>query len=280
MGNSTVSNIVTEVCKELWNTLRPLVLSIPTEETWLNMAEDFLTKWGFPHCLGSIDGKHITIKCPPGSGSMFYCYKSKYSIVLMAVVDANYKFVFVDVGSYGKDADSTIFEATTFARLLRNGQLNLPNPQPLQGETDSLPYIFLGDGGFKLETFLMRPFVRDAALQDRDKKIFNQSLSRARVVVENAFGIMAQKFRVFLRPFETDLNNTIAIVKAACCLHNFIQTKETTEHVSSGLETGRLGAFLPQNRINGNRARSSLAACEIRDKFVRYFAQGTTANNQ
>ncbi|XP_034834262.2 uncharacterized protein [Maniola hyperantus] len=272
IGNSTVSKIVTEVCQEIWNVLQPLAIPQPTQEMWLNIAEDFFGKWGFPHCLGSVDGKHITIKCPPDSGSMFYCYKSKFSIVLLAVVDANYKFIYVDIGSFGKDSDSTIFEKTPFLQLLRTGQLNVPNAQPLQQGTDPLPYVLIGDGAFKLETFLMRPFVREAAMQDRDKKRFNQALSRARVVVECAFGIMAQKFRIFLRPFETDLTNTIKIVKAACCLHNFIQTKESAVHTSSSFEIEQLGAFLPQNRP-GNRQRASSAAFEVRGKFVQYFTQ-------
>jgi len=36
-----------------------------------------------------------------------------FSVVLMAVADTNYRFVYVDIGSYGKDCDSTIFERST-----------------------------------------------------------------------------------------------------------------------------------------------------------------------
>lgn len=57
----------------------------------------FYVKTGMPHCLGAVDGKHVQIFCPKNSGSLFYNYKKNFSIVLMAVCDADYNFIFVDV---------------------------------------------------------------------------------------------------------------------------------------------------------------------------------------
>jgi len=71
--------------------------------------EEFSYKWNFPNYISAIDGKHVRIRSPSKSGSLFHNYKDFYSIVLLAMVDANYKFIVVDIGSFGKEGDSGIF---------------------------------------------------------------------------------------------------------------------------------------------------------------------------
>jgi hypothetical protein len=64
----------------------------------------------FPHCLEPVGGKYIRVIKPEHSGSIFYNFKDFFPVVLMAVADTNYRLVYVDIGSYGKDCDSTIFK--------------------------------------------------------------------------------------------------------------------------------------------------------------------------
>jgi hypothetical protein len=49
-------------------------------------------------------------KMPTGSGSLFYNYKHSFSILLLALVDANYCFIAADVGTVGKSSDSSVFK--------------------------------------------------------------------------------------------------------------------------------------------------------------------------
>uniref|UniRef100_A0A0A9XYF6 Putative nuclease HARBI1 n=1 Tax=Lygus hesperus TaxID=30085 RepID=A0A0A9XYF6_LYGHE len=130
----------------------------PTVERFQKNAQDYFRKWGYLRVLGSLDGKHIRIKCPPNPGSMFYNYKHFFSIVLMAVADANYKFVMIDVGAYGKDSDGGVFANTLFYKDLESGKTILPSESTLPNSTLKAPYVFLGDEAFPLRTYLMRPF--------------------------------------------------------------------------------------------------------------------------
>ena len=99
---------------------------------------------------GAIDGKHV-VQCPASSGSMYFNYKNTFSIVLLAVGDADYCFTYVDVGAYGKENDSAIFKSSSFGRLIASGDLDLP-------AREGLSYTFVGDEAFQLSEQVMRPY--------------------------------------------------------------------------------------------------------------------------
>lgn len=117
-GRSTAATIVKQVCSNIWMLLKEKCLPALSKEDWLNISEGFKKNSHSPNCLGAIDGKHIRIKQPHNSGSLYYNYKKFFPIVLFASCDANYRFTFVDVGSYGKCSDSSIFKNTDFHRSL------------------------------------------------------------------------------------------------------------------------------------------------------------------
>lgn len=129
-----------------------------TQEEWLDISENFEKLWNFPHCIGLIDGKHVVIQCPTKSGSDYFNYKAFFSIVLFAMVDANYNFIFVDVGCEGMISDGGVFKNTQLFKSLQNGHLNLPSAKPLPGHQISIPYVILGDEAFSLNDNLMKPY--------------------------------------------------------------------------------------------------------------------------
>jgi hypothetical protein len=107
LGTSTVSNTVRLVCCKIWAILHEDFKSIPTTDEWASTAIGFEQEANVSHCLGAADGKHVRFQKPEYSSSMYYNYKHYYSIVLLAAADSNYLFIYVDVGEYGKDCDST-----------------------------------------------------------------------------------------------------------------------------------------------------------------------------
>ena len=125
----------------------------PTEpEDWKKIEERFRNRWNVPHAVGALDGKHIyAIKKPKKSGSEYLNYKGYFSLVLLALVDANYRFLWVNVGASGSSSDVQIFNRSKLKRRIKNGTLGLLPPEPLGPGGPDLHYLLLGDDAFALQ---------------------------------------------------------------------------------------------------------------------------------
>lgn len=136
-------------------------------DDWLKVAQDFDHLWQFPNALGALDGKHVALQAPFNSGSEFINYKSFFSIVLLALVDANYNFLFVDIGCQGRISDGGVFKNTILNRKIENHTLGLPSPKPLPGMQKEIPYVFIGDEAFPLKENIMKPY---GGIHERDRQ--------------------------------------------------------------------------------------------------------------
>jgi len=134
------------------------VMPEPTESKWKEIAEDFRRHWNFPNCIGALDGKHIVIQASLNSGSLYFNYKKTFSIVLLALVDAHYNFITIDVGAYGKNIDGGILMHSKLGKMLETNNLNVPSSSTLPGTSCTAPFVILGDEAFPLKTYLLRPY--------------------------------------------------------------------------------------------------------------------------
>ncbi|XP_060855417.1 uncharacterized protein LOC132933104 [Metopolophium dirhodum] len=143
----------------------------------------------------------------------------------MAVVDADYCFITIDVSTYGKDSDTPIFKESPFGKKLYSEQLNLPAPTCLPNTNNSpQSYVIIGDEAFGLHRNLLRPYPGRRLTFKR--KIFNYRLSRARRYVECAFGILANKWRVLNSAMLVEPNFADDVVKACCILDNYVRRRD------------------------------------------------------
>uniref|UniRef100_A0A8C5MH56 DDE Tnp4 domain-containing protein n=1 Tax=Leptobrachium leishanense TaxID=445787 RepID=A0A8C5MH56_9ANUR len=260
IGRSTAGEIVRKVCQTIWETMKDQCLPKPTHKACLEIAAGFWERANFPNCLGAVDGKHVRIVKPPHSGSLYQNYKHYFSIGLLAVADANYSFVYVDVGSHGKDSDSTLFRNSTLWNEIESGSLNIPRAAPLPGSDVTVPYAFVGDEAFGLSTHLLRPY--SGTHLNVKKRVFNYRLSRARRYVECTFGILTNKWRILHRPLDVQVDFCVNIVKCCCILHNYVRARDGFNFDDTltvvGLEDDVNDDIIAVNRYS-NRYRDALS---------------------
>jgi len=249
VGHSTVCSIVAEVARAIWDCLVEEYMPVPTTEDWRAISADFYQRWNFPNCLGPIDGKHVVIQAPHNSGSLFHNYKGTFSIVLLAVVDTQYCFRVVDVGSYGRTSDGGTLTHSTFGQALVDHTLQLPVDALLPGaeHLGPQPHVFVADEAFPLCRDLMRP-LPGANLPPRNR-VFNYRLSRARMIVENTFGILSSQWRMYRRVISVSPENVDACVKATCILHNHIRRNTRTRREPVPVSEGEVSVLHDLRRV-------------------------------
>ena len=286
VGKATVSKIIAETCNAIWLCLKEDYLKPPrTREQWKRIATEFEQLWGFPHCLGAGDGKHVVIDCPKKGGSTYFNYKGTFSILLLAYCDARYQFTLVDIGQFGSQNDSGTYNDSLISSALENNTLNLPPAEDLDGCTlKPLPYVFVVDEGLPLTSFQMRPW--PGRNLSEDHAIFNYRLSRARRIIENCFGILAARWRVFRRPIRASVYLVQKIIEAAVCLHNYLRLTDNAMYCPQGFvdcedSSGRLQQGEWRNIVAGDvgafrtmetpRGRPQIDAALTRQALTSYF---------
>ncbi|GFO36024.1 nuclease harbi1-like protein [Plakobranchus ocellatus] len=170
--------IVEETCRAIWERLKPLCLPIPDRDTWERISNEYCRLWNFPNFVGSIDETHQEIQCPKNAGSLYFNYKDNHSLVVQAVADANYNFVVLDIGDYGRNCDGSVFRESAFDQDFENNRLDLPPPKALPNTDQELPFVFLADEAYPLRENLLPPYARRSL--SNPSRIFNARLSRAR----------------------------------------------------------------------------------------------------
>ena len=132
VAHNTISVIVRQTCEAIVAEYGEEVMQCPrNSDAWKQVAAEFSSRWNFHHTLGAIDGKHVAIRCPNNGASLYFNYKGFHSIILLALVDAKYKFLWVDVGTNGSSSDAQIFNDCDLHAGIIDGTLDVPDAEPL-----------------------------------------------------------------------------------------------------------------------------------------------------
>lgn len=183
-------------------------------------------------------------------------------------VDADYRYIFIDVGNNGHDSDGGTFQKSSLYKALHLNLLEFPNPSKLQSSLTTLPYFFISDGAYSLSDNFMKPYPKQNLTES--KKTFNYRLSRARVVVENGFGYTSQVFGIYYTTIDKPPNVVNLIVLSTCVLHNMlIDRGQRKVSVAPVICNDSIEALLSLS-IDEND-EESFTGKKVRDNLLEYF---------
>ncbi|XP_070406843.1 uncharacterized protein [Nothobranchius furzeri] len=172
-------------------------------------------------CVGAIDGSHIPIIAPQEFHTDYFNRKGWHSIIIQGIVDGRGMFWNVNAGQPGSLHDPRVLRLSTFWDLVAHGQLHPTSTKNIEGI--NVGFYVLGDSAYPLQNWLLKPFSDNGRLT-AEQQAYNRKTSRARVVVENAFGRLKGRWRCLLKRNDSDVELLKYMVLTCCVLYNICES--------------------------------------------------------
>ncbi|KAG1968277.1 protein ALP1-like [Pimephales promelas] len=185
------------------------------------MAAYVENRWGLPQCIGAIDGLHIPIIAPQDYHCDYFNHKGWHSIILQGVVDGKGLFWNVFTGLPGSLHDARVLRLSTLWEVANRGNHITANTKNIDGV--NVGYYILGDSAYPLQNWLLKPFI-DTGRLTTEERVYNTKISRARVVVENAFGRLKGRWRCLMKRNDCAVDLVKSMVLTCCALHNLCES--------------------------------------------------------
>ena len=201
VGKSTAIEATQDVVGALYELRNEHIHFPETEEESLKSIATFRDLSRLPNIVGAIDGTHVRIIAPINNAADYYSRYQHYDFIIQAVADGQKIFLDFASGYPGSMHDARVLRnSTLFARAERREVLTEPVSntagQPMG------PYL-LGDSAYPISSWLIKPYPEGT--RDPLEIRFNKELSSARVKVENAFGVLKNRWRIMLKRFDSSI---------------------------------------------------------------------------
>ena len=221
IGKSTISVIIRHTTFVIAHILGPKYIRMPfTEDEVKDSVEKFFLNFGFPQCLGAIDGTHVDIRQPEENSVDYINRKSRYSINVQASCD--YRYCFTDVVV---EWPGSVFTNSHLNQRLREGDIP-PCPREIMPGEEAVPVFLLGDPAYPLLPYVMREFPNGG--NTRQEQYFGLMLCKSRIVIECAFGRLKAKFPALRRIMDININDLPSVIYSCFVLHNFCEIYNET----------------------------------------------------
>ena len=222
VGKSTVCGIVKQVCEVIVRIPLPRYIYVPRSRQEVQEKIEGFESWaGFPQVVGAVDGCNVPIIGAEQIPDDYISRKGFHLLILQGLVDFDYRFLDICVGWPGKVHDARVFKNSTLFALCCAWTF-LPPDMSVMISGVRVPPLILGDSAYALSEWLMKPYT-DCGNLSPDESIFNIKHRTTRVVVENAFGWLKERFRSISKRLDLNVENSCNVITACCVLHNYCE---------------------------------------------------------
>lgn len=174
--------------------------------------------------VGCIDGTFINIRTPAHKVRSTYCNRHDVTALTMqGICDADRKFIDCFTGTSGRMHDARIFRLSYVRdKVMQMGQ----------------DFHLLGDGAYPLSVNLLTPY-RNCGNMPEEHRLFNIKFSSTRVKIENAFGLLKQRFRQLIRLDGWYILSMSRFILSCCVTHNIcLELDDFLEEIEEFVEVG------------------------------------------
>lgn len=182
----------------------------------------------------------------------------------MAACSADCRFTYLDIGAYGSEGDANIFRNSKFGADIIKDTLTFPDDKPIAGT--SFPLYLVADDAFPLCKRIMKPYAGNNL--NKEQRIFNYRISRARITIEQTFGILSAKWLCLRKTLFCNPSRAQKIVTVCCLLHNFLIRKDKNLYMTNNSTEGSEETYL--RSIRGSGGRPADFAKNLRDWLKDY----------
>lgn len=207
---SHTHNIIHDLLSSIFPLISSEYIKWPSHEQFVTIGSGFQLKSPLLPAViaGAIDSCEVHIITPKEDPSSYFNRKHYHSIKLQAIVDNNGIFIDIFIGWPGRSHDARAFT-------------NSPIYNYLESNNNALPHDFfiIGDSAYPIKQYLLTPYKHLAATHQQRR--FNKALSKARIMVECAFGQLTSRWRRLKFIYMHDMAEICKLVCVACTLHNF-----------------------------------------------------------
>ncbi|KAL6723875.1 hypothetical protein Aduo_018832 [Ancylostoma duodenale] len=265
-GERTLSAVVDEVTDAIIKVLFQRAFPNLAREDFEHTARKTQVRYNYPRAIGFLDGKHVAIKKPVRSRSVYFNYKKFHSIILLACCDCDYNIIAFDVEAPGRVGDAGVFRNSDVKRWMEDNEDRFPPTRDL-GQVGPVQYHFLVDSGFGQNYRMVRPFANQGdGIESRMR--FNRKHSGARRMIESTFGILTRRFAVLQKAIELNPTKAARLVVSLMILHNLVSCrKDALQDVERYPRYDGVLTPLENIPMGGGQASAKLA----RDRITQHY---------